>query len=87
MLTVLMAFTVLGLMVLYFRFLFGYFIRNFERQADLHVFKAIGNSQSIISAFEKLQYFQETSETCQVGIILVLGNEWTISNAAKPTNP
>jgi len=54
MLTVLMALTVLGLMVLYFRFLFGYFIRNFERQADLHVFKAIGSSHSIISAFEKI---------------------------------
>ncbi len=54
MLTILMAITVLTLMVLYFRFLFGYFIRNFERQADLHVFKAIGSSHSIISAFEKI---------------------------------
>lgn len=54
LLTVLMALTVLGLMVLYFRYLFGYFIRNFERQADLHVFNAIGNSNSIISAFEKI---------------------------------
>jgi len=54
MLTVLMAITVLVLMVLYFRFLFGYFIRNFERQADLHVFKTIGSSDSIISAFEKI---------------------------------
>ncbi len=54
MLTVIMAVTVLILMVLYFRFLFGYFIRNFERQADLHVFTAIGSSHSIISAFEKI---------------------------------
>lgn len=54
MLTTIMAITVLALMVLYFRFLFGYFIRNFERQADLHVFKAIGSSNSIISAFEKI---------------------------------
>jgi Zn-dependent protease with chaperone function len=54
MLTAIMAITILVLMVLYFRFLFGYFIRNFERQADLHVFKAIGNSNSIISAFEKI---------------------------------
>ncbi|MEA3467976.1 MAG: M48 family metalloprotease [Thermodesulfobacteriota bacterium] len=54
MLTVIMAVTVLVLMVLYFRFLFGYFIRNFERQADLHVFSAIGSSKSIISAFEKI---------------------------------
>ncbi len=41
-------------MVLYFRLLFGYFIRNFERQADLHVFNAIGSSDAIISAFEKI---------------------------------
>jgi Zn-dependent protease with chaperone function len=54
MLTVIMAITVLGFMVLYFRFLFGYFIRNFERQADLHVFKAIGSSAPIVSAFEKI---------------------------------
>ncbi len=54
MLTIIMAFIVLIAMVLYFRFLFGYFIRNFERQADLYVFKAIGNSDSIISAFEKI---------------------------------
>ncbi len=54
MLTVLMSVIVLGGMVLYFRFFFGYFIRNFERQADLHVFEAIGSSKSIISAFEKI---------------------------------
>ena len=54
LLTVFMAITILVSMILYFRFLFGYFIRNFERQADLHVFKAIGSSDSIISAFEKI---------------------------------
>ncbi len=54
LLTVLMAVVVLLLMILYFRFLFGFFIRNFERQADLHVFDAIGSSKSIISAFEKI---------------------------------
>ena len=54
MLTVIMAIVVLTLMILYFRFLFGYFIRNFERQADLHVFEAIGSSTSIINAFEKI---------------------------------
>ena len=54
LLTVFMAVTILVTMVLYFRFFFGYFIRNFERQADLHVFEAIGSSHSIISAFEKI---------------------------------
>jgi len=54
----LLAFTsavpVLILMVVYFRFLFGYFIRNFERQADLYVFKAQGTNQPLIQSFEKI---------------------------------
>ena len=45
---------VLVLMILYFRYLFGYFLRNFERQADLQVFPIIGNSRTLISAFEKI---------------------------------
>jgi Zn-dependent protease with chaperone function len=52
----------LVVMLLYFRFLFGYFIRNFERQADLHVFAAFadnqhtgrGRSHTLVSAFEKI---------------------------------
>lgn len=42
------------LMLVYFRFIFGYFIRNFERQADLYVFKALGTSQPLITSFEKI---------------------------------
>ncbi|MCL7487185.1 MAG: M48 family metalloprotease [Desulfobulbaceae bacterium] len=53
-LAVLTAVPVLVLMLMYFRFLFGYFIRNFERQADLHVFKAQGHCWALISAFEKI---------------------------------
>ena len=41
-------------MVIYFRFVFGYFIRNFERQADLFSLSAIGHSRSLVSAFEKI---------------------------------
>ncbi len=54
LLTLFMALPVLILMLLYFRYLFGYFIRNFERQADLQVFPALGSASSIISAFEKI---------------------------------
>ena len=42
------------IMILYFRYIFGFFMRNFERQADLHVFKAIGDSRPLILSFEKL---------------------------------
>lgn len=38
----------------YFRFVFGYFIRNFERQADSHVFTALDESSALISSFEKI---------------------------------
>jgi Zn-dependent protease with chaperone function len=41
-------------LLLYFRYIFGYFMRNFERQADLHVFPVLGNGNAIISAFEKI---------------------------------
>lgn len=42
------------LLLLYFRFIFGYFIRNFERQADLYAFQAMGSSRGLISAFQKI---------------------------------
>lgn len=42
------------LLLLYFRYVFGFFIRNFERQADLYVFKVLGNGRQLISAFEKI---------------------------------
>ncbi len=45
---------VLLMMIVYFRFLFGWFIRNFERQADLYVFRAQGTSGPLIRAFEKI---------------------------------
>lgn len=54
------AFVVIGavplllFMLLYFRFIFGYFIRNFERQADLFSLQTIGNSLALVSAFEKI---------------------------------
>lgn len=48
------AMPLLVLLLIYFRFIFGYFIRNFERQADLYVFKAQGTSDPINSSFEKI---------------------------------
>jgi Zn-dependent protease with chaperone function len=53
-LAVLLSLPILLLLLLYFRYLFGYFIRNFERQADLHVFAALGDSSALISSFEKI---------------------------------
>ncbi|MDL1962180.1 MAG: M48 family metalloprotease [Deltaproteobacteria bacterium] len=42
------------LLILYFRFLMGYFMRNFERQADLSVFETQGHPWNLINALEKV---------------------------------
>ena len=42
------------LMLVYFRFVFGYFVRNFERQADAYVFRVLGSSRPLIRSFEKI---------------------------------
>lgn len=43
-------------MIIYFRFIFGFFMRNFERQADLHVFKALGDSRQLVNSLEKIAW-------------------------------
>ncbi|MBT8339524.1 MAG: M48 family metalloprotease [Desulfatitalea sp.] len=40
--------------VVYFRYIFGYFIRNFERQADLFVFRLFPSVQPLIATFDKI---------------------------------
>ncbi len=40
--------------VLYFRFIFGYFMRNFERQADVYVFELFATAKPLISTFDKI---------------------------------
>lgn len=43
-----------GIFLVYFRFIFGYFMRNFERQADAHVYFFFENAAPLISTFEKI---------------------------------
>jgi Zn-dependent protease with chaperone function len=45
------------LLVVYFRYLFGFFIRNFERQADLHGLTVMGNHLPLVSALEKVAFY------------------------------
>lgn len=45
----------LGL-ILYFRYLFGFFMRNFERQADLYALRALGSPAPLIRSLEKIAY-------------------------------
>jgi len=49
------AFLSLVLFVVYFRFVFGWFMRNFERQADQFCFTAGIPAEHLIASFEKLR--------------------------------
>ncbi len=40
--------------LLYFRYIFGYFMRNFERQADIFVFDLLGTVTPLITTLEKI---------------------------------
>ena len=40
--------------LVYFRFIFGYFMRNFERQADASVYGLFASAAPLISTFEKI---------------------------------
>ncbi|MFO7713080.1 M48 family metalloprotease [Desulfosarcina sp.] len=40
--------------LVYFRFIFGYFMRNFERQADAYVYRLFPSAVPLISTFEKI---------------------------------
>lgn len=42
------------LMLVYFRFVFGFFMRNFERQADLYSLISIGQAKPLIYSLEKI---------------------------------
>ncbi|MFA7383781.1 MAG: M48 family metallopeptidase [Desulfurivibrionaceae bacterium] len=43
-----------ALMLGYFRFIFGFFMRNFERQADLYALNAMGHASPLVRVFEKI---------------------------------
>ncbi|MBU0729832.1 MAG: M48 family metalloprotease [Proteobacteria bacterium] len=42
------------LMIVYFRYVFGFFMRNFERQADLHALAVMGGSAPLTRVLEKI---------------------------------
>jgi len=44
----------IGLFLVYFRFIFGFFMRNFERQADTYVYALFDNAQPLISTLAKI---------------------------------
>jgi Zn-dependent protease with chaperone function len=45
---------IIVIFLIYFRFIFGFFMRNFERQADLFVYSLFDNAKPLISTLEKI---------------------------------
>ena len=58
---VLITVTLTGSFIIYFRFVFGFFMRNFERQADLHVYNFTHDASALISTFYKIASFSRQS--------------------------
>lgn len=44
------------LMIVYFRYVLGFFMRNFERQADLYALKTMATSAPLIQVFERIAW-------------------------------
>jgi Zn-dependent protease with chaperone function len=44
-------------LIIYFRYVFGYFMRNCERQADLYAFSLLGTSHGLVSSLEKIAFY------------------------------
>ncbi|MEA2059034.1 MAG: M48 family metalloprotease [Thermodesulfobacteriota bacterium] len=58
---IMFSFILILLFIVYFRYVFGFFMRNCERQADLHVFTLIGSARSLIATFNKIAGFGRQS--------------------------
>ena len=54
MMTLVLSCVLIILFLLYFRYGFGFYMRNFERQADLHVYQYLPHARSMITTFHKI---------------------------------
>lgn len=52
--TGLLSLAIIANFLIYFRFVFGYFMRNFERQADAFVYRLFDTSTALIATFQKI---------------------------------
>lgn len=52
--SVVLSMMIIAVFLVYFRFIFGYFMRNFERQADTYVYRLFDSARPLISTFEKI---------------------------------
>ncbi len=56
-----LALPMLILLLVYFRYVMGFFMRNFERQADLYAATTVGTPTPVISSLEKIAYLTGNS--------------------------
>ena len=49
------------MMIVYFRFVLGVFLRNFERQADLFSYQTTGTIKGLVGSLEKIAYYSGQS--------------------------
>ena len=54
---VMMSLPILLLLIVYFRYVMGFFMRNFERQSDLYSVQIMGTPIPTIKSLEKIAYF------------------------------
>ena len=54
--SVLFTMMLIAFFIVYFRFVFGYFMRNFERQADAYAFSLSDSAAPLITTFKKIAF-------------------------------
>ena len=59
--SILLTVTMAGILLIYFRYVFGYFMRNCERQADLYAFDLLGSSRWLVSSLHKIAVYSGRS--------------------------
>ncbi|MFP4193716.1 MAG: M48 family metalloprotease [Desulfobacterales bacterium] len=52
--SIIFSIAMITIFLVYFRFVFGYFMRNFERQADIYVYNIMDSAAPLISTFHKI---------------------------------
>lgn len=61
MVPVMFSFAMILIFLFYFRYVFGYFMRNFERQADIFVYRLMDSAQPLITTFKKIAAYSGQS--------------------------
>ncbi|MGD9732481.1 MAG: M48 family metalloprotease [Desulfamplus sp.] len=52
--TIILSLILIMVFLLYFRYIFGFFMRNFERQADIHVYNYMPDASALVRTFYKI---------------------------------